>query len=186
MEARSGPLDDLLSHDLHAAAASGSAEFWISGSRIQSFRDRNRTICRGLGYGHRDAAGTARAVPERRPREYQLRAGINCAPNRPRRSRREFLGRRGVGNEQRTCCAAEQQCSDDDCACHDRSFSGAECRHAYWSAAIWRGFEALRQCNVCTRQRALRYPMGASEFANRLTSGIRAPEAEGSARVRER
>src|SRR5271155_2725410 len=76
MEARSGPIYDLLSHDLHAAAASGSAEFWISGSRVQSFRDRNRTISWGLGYGHCDAAGIAGAVPERWPREHQLQAGI--------------------------------------------------------------------------------------------------------------
>jgi hypothetical protein len=36
MEAKSGPIYDLLPHDLHAAAASGSAEFWICVSRIQS------------------------------------------------------------------------------------------------------------------------------------------------------
>ncbi len=119
MEARSGAIYDLLSHDLHAAAASGSAEFWMFVSRIQPFRDRNRTVSWGLGYGHRDAAGIARAVPERWPREHQVHAGIDYASIRPGGCRRELFGKRSVGNEQRTCCAAEQQCGNDDCACHD-------------------------------------------------------------------
>src|SRR6202050_1176062 len=135
-EARSGPIYDLLSHNLHAAAASGSAEFWICVSRIQSFRDRNRTIGWGLGYGHRDAPGIARTVPERWAREHQVRARIDCACNLPERSLllrariecvcirpvlslREYLGQRNVGNEQRTCCGAEQQCNSDRCTCHD-------------------------------------------------------------------
>src|ERR1700691_4221455 len=97
-EARSGPIYDLLSHNLHAAAASGSAEFWICVSRIQSFRDRNRTIGWGLGYGHSDAQGMASAVPERRPREHQLRPGIDRASDRVGVSR--VFGKRSVGNEQ--------------------------------------------------------------------------------------
>src|ERR1700685_3364096 len=107
LEARVGPIDDLLSHDLHAAAPSGSAESWMWVSRIQSFRDRNRTIGWGLGYGHRDAQGMASAVPERRPREHQLRPGIDRASDRVGVSR--VFGKRSVGNEQRTCWAAEQQ-----------------------------------------------------------------------------
>ena len=49
MEPRRGPIYDLLSHDLHAAAASGRAEFWMWVSRNQSFRDRNRTMSWGVG-----------------------------------------------------------------------------------------------------------------------------------------
>src|ERR1700683_1550963 len=118
--ARSVPIYDLLSHNLHAAAASGSSEFWICVSRIQSFRDRNRTIGWGLGYGHRDAPGIAGAVPERWTREHQVRARIDCACNLPERSlllraridcvcirpvrrRREFYGQRRDGNDEGTC-----------------------------------------------------------------------------------
>jgi hypothetical protein len=42
METGSGPIDDLLSHDLHAAAAPGRAEFWILPS--------GRSACQTRGF----------------------------------------------------------------------------------------------------------------------------------------
>jgi hypothetical protein len=49
MKAGSRPIDDLLSHDLHAAAASGSTEFWFRVGYVRSFGDRNRAIGPGVG-----------------------------------------------------------------------------------------------------------------------------------------
>lgn len=86
---------------------------WIG--PVQSRHDRNSAVGRGLGHGHRDAQGLARAVPEGRRRQHDVRAGGDCEPDRIWHG---FAGKGRVGNEQRTRRAAEQQRGNDDCAYH--------------------------------------------------------------------